>query len=56
LYGEVAAHLLAARDGVPAPAQAEFPTIDDGLRAVEFIEAVQASSCAGGAWMSQPDE
>jgi predicted dehydrogenase len=52
LYGEVAAHLLAARDGLPAPEDAEFPTIDDGLRAVEFIEAVQASSCAGGNWMS----
>lgn len=50
LYGEVAAHLLAARSGRPAPAEAEFPTIADGLRAVEFIEAVQASSCAGGAW------
>jgi predicted dehydrogenase len=54
LYGEVAAHLLAARDGLPAPADAEFPTISDGLRAVEFIEAVQASSCAGGNWMSLP--
>jgi predicted dehydrogenase len=54
LYGEVAAHLLAARDGLPAPEDAEFPTISDGLRAVEFIEAVQASSCAGGNWMSLP--
>jgi hypothetical protein len=52
LYGEVAAHLLAARDGSTAPKEAEFPAIDDGLRAVEFIEAVQASSRAGGAWTS----
>jgi len=51
LYGEIAAHLLAARDSVSPPADAEFPTIDDGLRAVEFTEAVQASSCAGGAWV-----
>jgi predicted dehydrogenase len=54
LYGEVAAHLLAARAGVPPPPDAEFPTIDDGLRAVEFIEAVQASGCAGGAWTALP--
>jgi len=51
LYGEIAAHLLAARDGVAPPADADYPTIADGLRAVEFIEAVQASSCAGGAWI-----
>ena len=51
LYGEIAAHLLAARDGVSPPADADYPTIADGLRAVEFIEAVQASSCAGGAWV-----
>jgi predicted dehydrogenase len=51
LYGEIAAHLLAARDGVCPPTDADYPTIDDGLRAVEFIEAVQASSCAGGAWV-----
>jgi predicted dehydrogenase len=51
LYGEVAVHLLALRQGMSAPAEAEFPTIDDGLRAVEFIEAVQASSGAGGAWV-----
>jgi predicted dehydrogenase len=52
MYGEIAAHLLAVRAGLPPPADAEFPTIDDGLRAVEFIEAVQASSCAGGVWIS----
>jgi predicted dehydrogenase len=52
LYGEIAAHLLAARDGVSPPTDADYPNIDDGLRAVEFIEAVQASSCAGGAWIT----
>lgn len=51
LYGEIAAHLLAARNGVSPTSEAEFPTIDDGLRAVEFIEAVQASGCAGGVWV-----
>jgi predicted dehydrogenase len=54
LYGEVAAHLLAARCGLAAPTEAVYPTIDDGLRAVEFIETVQASGCAGGAWTACP--
>jgi predicted dehydrogenase len=52
LYGEIAAHLLAARNSVAPPSDAAFPTIADGLRAVEFIEGVQASSCAGGAWVA----
>lgn len=51
LYGEIAEHLLAAREGRAAPAEADFPTIDDGLRAVEFIEAVQASARSGGSWV-----
>lgn len=51
LYSEVAAHLLAARDpAASAPVQAQFPTIDDGLRGVLFIETVQASARAGGVW------
>jgi predicted dehydrogenase len=55
LYSEVAAHIVAAREGNPeAAGDAWFPTIDDGLRAVEFIETVQASSRAGGAWTTVP--
>lgn len=54
LYSEIACHLLAHRDGSD-PGQASFPTIDDGLRGVQFIETVQASSRAGGAWTSLPD-
>ncbi|MBQ5946719.1 Gfo/Idh/MocA family protein [Massilia sp. ST3] len=54
LYGEIAAHLLAAREGRAAPEEAQFPTIADGLRAVEFIEAVQASARAGGSWVQLP--
>jgi predicted dehydrogenase len=54
LYSEVAAHLVAARTGAAAPADAHYPTIDDGLRAVEFIEAVQASGRADGAWVPVP--
>ncbi|MET0265093.1 MAG: Gfo/Idh/MocA family oxidoreductase [Duganella sp.] len=49
LYSEIASHLLARRSGGD-PGAAHFPTIDDGLRGVLFIEAVQQSSLAGGAW------
>ncbi|USX17347.1 Gfo/Idh/MocA family oxidoreductase [Oxalobacteraceae bacterium OTU3CAMAD1] len=49
LYTEIASHLLARRDGAD-PGAAYFPTIDDGLRGVLFIETVQASSLCGGAW------
>lgn len=53
LYSEIACHLLARRDGGD-PGAAWFPTIDDGLRGVQFIETVQASSRAGGAWTPVP--
>jgi predicted dehydrogenase len=56
LYGEVARHLLARREGGKSgdPGEAWFPTIADGLRGVLFIETVQASSCEGGAWLPLP--
>jgi predicted dehydrogenase len=56
LYGEVAQHLLARREGSGGkdPGEAWFPTIADGLRGVLFIETVQASSCEGGAWLPLP--
>ncbi|MBM4102285.1 MAG: hypothetical protein FJ256_08520, partial [Phycisphaerae bacterium] len=44
---QVAAHL----DGVSPPTHAlDFPTIDDGVRGMAFIEAVVASSRANAAW------
>lgn len=56
LYGEVAQHLRAARGGKGhKPDKAcHFPTIDDGLRGVLFIEAVQRSSRLGGRWVKLP--
>lgn len=50
LYAEVARALRAHRAGAAVDVQVSFPTIDDGLRGVRFIEAVQASSRADGAW------
>ncbi|MEK8052768.1 Gfo/Idh/MocA family oxidoreductase [Ideonella sp. DXS22W] len=58
LYSEVAQHLRAARPGArksDRPDKAcHFPTIADGLRGVQFIEAVQRSSRAGGRWVKLP--
>lgn len=56
IYSEVAQHLRAARGGKAGkPDKAShFPTIDDGLRGVQFIEAVQRSSRQGGRWVKLP--
>jgi len=55
LYAEVAQHLRAARRGGVRPEKAcHFPTIADGLRGVQFIEAVQRSSRLGGRWTKLP--
>jgi predicted dehydrogenase len=55
LYTEVAQHLRAARRGGAKPDKAcHFPTIADGLRGVQFIEAVQRSSRQGGRWIKLP--
>jgi predicted dehydrogenase len=55
LYSEVAQHLRAARRGGRRPDKAcHFPTIADGLRGVQFIEAVQRSSGKGGRWVKLP--
>ena len=55
IYTEVAQHLRAGRRGGRKPEKAShFPTIDDGLRGVQFIEAVQRSSRQGGRWIKLP--
>jgi len=42
----------AARPGGAAvDAASHFPGLDDGIEGVEFIEAVVASSRAGGTWV-----
>ena len=52
LYGEIAQAIRAARPGGPGVDPAShFPGLVDGVRGVEFIEAVVASSRAGGTWV-----
>ena len=51
LYRNFATVLAARLDGTtPKPLAVDFPTVDDGVRGMCFIEAVVASSKAGGKW------
>jgi predicted dehydrogenase len=55
LYAEIAQAIRAARPGGPkADKAAHFPTLTDGLKGVEFIEAVVRSSARGGCWVRLP--
>ncbi|MFZ4532728.1 MAG: Gfo/Idh/MocA family protein [Alsobacter sp.] len=50
IYSEVAAAIRAGRDGTRLDPAVTFPTIDDGVKGVAFIEAAVKSSAKGGAW------
>jgi predicted dehydrogenase len=50
IYSEVAAAIRAARDGTRLDPAVTFPTIDDGVKGLAFIEAALKSSAKGGAW------
>jgi len=52
IYAEAAAAIRARRDGLPQPPDVEFPTIEDGVLGVAFIEAAVRSSRRGGRWTS----
>ncbi len=53
VYSEIAQAIRAARSGgTPADPAVQFPTIDDGIAGVAFIEAAVASSAAGGTWVA----
>ncbi len=51
IYTEAAEAIVAARDGRRPSADVIFPTIDDGVKGLAFIEAAIRSSKAGGVWM-----
>jgi predicted dehydrogenase len=51
LYTEAAAAIRAARSGAKVDKAVTFPTIDDGVKGVAFIEACVKSSGKGGAWV-----
>jgi predicted dehydrogenase len=55
LYAEISQAIRAARPGGPkADKGMHFPMLEDGLKGVQFIEAVVASSTRGGRWVRLP--
>jgi predicted dehydrogenase len=50
IYAEAAEAILAAREARRPAAEVLFPTIDDGVKGLAFIEAAIRSSKAGGVW------
>jgi predicted dehydrogenase len=51
LYTEIARALRARRAGRPVDPDVYFPTVEDGLLGMKFIEAAVASSKKGAAWV-----
>ncbi len=51
LYTEIARALRARREGKPVDPDVYFPTVEDGLVGMEFIEAAIASSKKGAVWI-----
>jgi hypothetical protein len=52
IYAEAARAILARRDGRPVPEDVIFPTVEDGVAGVAFVEACVRSSARNGAWVS----
>ncbi|MGA2794267.1 MAG: Gfo/Idh/MocA family oxidoreductase [Roseiarcus sp.] len=50
IYSEIAAAIQAARSGQMPPEGVHFPTVDDGVKGLAFIEAAVKSSKANGKW------
>ena len=50
LYTEIGDAIVAARDGGELSSDVLYPTIDDGVRGLAFIEAAIRSSGSGGIW------
>jgi len=52
IYSEAAAAIIAARSGEKCPSDVLYPTIQDGLIGVQFIDACVRSSKRNAAWVS----
>lgn len=50
IYSEAAAAIRAKRDGGETPADVIYPTVQDGLAGVAFVDACVKSSKRNGAW------
>ncbi len=51
LYTDAARAIRAVDAGQAVPPEVQFPSLDDGLRGMAFIEAAVRSSQAGGLWV-----
>lgn len=51
LYSEIGHAIRAARDGRAPAQEVNFPTLEDGIHGVAFIEAAIRSSASGGLWV-----
>ena len=51
IYSEIAQAIIAARSGKKTPKGVLFPTIEDGLKGMAFVEAAVKSSQANGKWV-----
>lgn len=51
IYSEAAAAINAAKAGTAVDPAVVYPTIDDGVKGVAFVEACVASSKGNGAWV-----
>jgi predicted dehydrogenase len=54
IYSEIAAAIRAARTGGKPPTGVHFPTVDDGVKGLAFVEAAVRSSRANGKWTKVP--
>jgi len=52
LYTEAADAIVAARDGNDAPTEVTYPTVQDGLKGVQFVSACVKSSASNAAWIN----
>lgn len=52
LYGEAADAILARKSGDPMPEGLAFPTVEDGVKGVAFVDACVRSSAKNAAWVT----
>jgi predicted dehydrogenase len=52
IYGEAAQAIVAAREGKAPDADVLYPTIEDGVKGVAFVEACVRSSARNAAWVT----
>lgn len=52
IYSEAAEAIIAARNGKSPAAEVTFPTVYDGLKGVQFVDACVRSSARNAAWVN----